>query len=380
MIKYGLDGAYLWHSMPGGTESIGAGYVDVSTDSSTLVVAGSFSGTKTIGGKQMTSMYGTYTSYVGAMSVTDGSMLWVEQIPMQRGVQVTSDNQHVTVFAQTTGDSASNVIELVDATGKSQTLRSRGSWDLIAIKLDATDGSGVWAIDGGGDSMEYFHGFGMDGNDNVLISGYSRSSSFHFGDHEMPNTATDGLNKMFTIGISATSQSPSCVSSCSDGVPTVSTGHCLIDQYCYADGEHSTYGNHACFKCDSAVSQFEWTGPDTTAHCFIDGHCYADGAPRMIPSGWSSAPSACEVCDVSASTSEWTLKNGYYLEGGSCMPWRWPSCEFPDVSFMVVDGGEGISATQKVAGMGSYAYTAGYAGGTTLLKSSASEQVRPQNR
>ena len=93
--------------------------------------------------------------------------------------------------------------------------------------------------------------------------------------------------------------------------------------------------------------------------------------------GACSAPSACEVCDASKSTSEWTLKAGYYLEdGGSCAPWRWPSCEFPDVGFMVVDGGEGISATQKVAGMGSYAYTAGYAGGTTLLKSSASELVR----
>jgi hypothetical protein len=104
---------------------------------------------------------------------------------MQRGVQVTSDNAHVAVFAQLTG--TSDTISLTDAVGGTTTLRSRGSWDLIAIKLDATDGSGVWAIDGGGDDMEYFHGFGMDGHDNILISGYSRSSSFHFGDHAMVN-------------------------------------------------------------------------------------------------------------------------------------------------------------------------------------------------
>ena len=54
---------------------------------------------------------------------------------------------------------------------------------------------------------------------------------------------------------------------------------------------------------------------------------------------------------------------------------RWPSCEFPDVSFMVVDQGAGISATQKVCGMGQFAYTAGYAGGTTTLTTSAGADV-----
>jgi hypothetical protein len=203
MLKFDLSGAYMWHALPGGDQSISAGYVDVSTDYSTLVVTGSFSGTVTMGGTNMTAQYGTYTSFVARLSTADGSVMWVEQTPMQRGVQVTSDNAHVAVFAQLTG--TSDTISLTDAVGGTTTLRSRGSWDLIAIKLDASDGSGVWAIDGGGDDMEYFHGFGMDGHDNILISGYSRSSSFHFGDHSMVNPQSrdhggDGLNKVSRSG------------------------------------------------------------------------------------------------------------------------------------------------------------------------------------
>ena len=327
MIKFGLDGAYLWHSLPGGTDSISAGYVDVSTDYATLVVTGSFSGTKVIGGTRLTAKYGTYTSFVAKLSTTDGSVAWVEQIPMQRGVQVTSDNEHVAVFAQTTG--SSNVIELTDATGKSQTLRSRGSWDLIAIKLDATDGSGVWAIDGGGDGMEYFHGFGMTGNDQILISGYSRSNSFHFGDHSLTNAQSaanggDGLNKMFTVGISATSQTPPpCISSCSNGIPVVGSGKCFIDQHCYSDDDFSTYAEHGCYKCDADASQFEWTGPATSGHCFFDGKCIADQAPKMVPSGYSSSPSACEACDISKTTSAYSIKEGYTFVDGSCVK---PGC------------------------------------------------------
>ena len=49
---------------------------------------------------------------------------------------------------------------------------------------------------------------------------------------------------------------------------------------------------------------------------------------------------------------------------------HWGSCEFPSVNFMVVDAGAGISATQKVAGMGGYAYIGGYTDANLTLRSS----------
>ena len=54
-------------------------------------------------------------------------------------------------------------------------------------KVSATDGDGVWAMNGGGDGMEYFWGMGMDATGGIYISGYSRSTTFSFGEQSMAN-------------------------------------------------------------------------------------------------------------------------------------------------------------------------------------------------
>jgi hypothetical protein len=318
------DGSLVWFAHP--ADGVSASYIDVSPSATDpfIAISGSLYGSKTMGPNTVVGNLGAMSSYIARMSTTDGSIVWAEAVPMSRGVQITPDNQYVGVFSQTTGDT--DVVALTDTGGVTTTMRSRGSWDLIAIKLDAATGDGVYAIDGGGDGMEYFHGFGMTSNGDLLISGYSRSNSFHFGTHTLPNAQSrshggDGQNKVYTIQVSADSYTPTCVDSCASNTPVVKSGHCFIDHYCYADGAYSTYPANACFKCDVSASQSAWTGPDVTAgdgYCFINDVCIPNGSAK--PGATSrSAPSACQTCDVTKSTDDWTTTHGWDLVDGKCV-------------------------------------------------------------
>jgi hypothetical protein len=327
------DGSVTWCSAPTGNKAVSSGYIDISsaTSNPVLAVQGGFSGTVTFGSgaaeTNLTASHGYYTSFVARLSITDGSLVWAEQTPMARGVQVTPDNSYVGVFAQTGG--TTDRVALTDTGGVTTTVRSRGSWDLIAIKLAASNGAGVYAIDGGGDDMEYFHGFGMNSDGDMLISGYSRSGSFHFGNHMMPNNQSvanggAGDNKIYTIQVSATSTTPSCVSSCASNTPVVSAGSCFIDNYCYANAVAAPYPSMACFKCDTSISQTDWSGPDLSAHCFIAGargapsSCWANGAAQPGASS-RSPPSSCYACLTDKSTSTWTVRDTYDVVDGSCV-------------------------------------------------------------
>jgi hypothetical protein len=319
------SGAVNWCSAPAGTAvAVSRGYMDISSSTSNPVIAvqGSFSGTVTFGSTTLTASFGYYTSFVARVSTTDGSVVWAEQTPMSRGIQVTPDGAYVGVFCQTTGTTDS--VQLTDTGGSTTTIRSRGSWDLIAMKLDASDGTGIYAIDGGGDSMEYFHGFGMNSDGDMLISGYSRSSTFHFGDHSMENlqsTANGGAgdNKIFTIQVSAESSTPSCITSCASNTPVIASGTCFIDNYCYANGAHAPYPARSCFNCDPAASTTDWTGPNLTESCFISDSCYAAGDAKPGSSSRSPA-STCLACLPAKGTDDWTVRDYFDLStSGTCV-------------------------------------------------------------
>jgi hypothetical protein len=314
------DGSCTWATAPTGDTAISSGYLDVSPSATSPVIAvqGSFSGTVAFGSTSVTASMGYYTSFVARLSATDGSVVWADQTPMGRGVQATPDGAYIGVFAQTTGTTDS--ITLTDTGGATTTMRSRGSWDLIAMKYSAVDGTGIYALDGGGDGMEYFHGFGMNSQGDMLISGYSRSSSFHFGDHSLPNNQTlanggDGQNKVFTIQVNAAASTPSCIASCASNTPVIAANKCFIDNYCYADQQVAPYPARACFKCDVATNTGDWTGPDVTDACYFGGSCYASGESK--PSG--RGVSACEACLPSKSTEGYSVRDFYDLEGSSCV-------------------------------------------------------------
>ena len=316
------------------------------------------------------SLSGGLDSFVASVAPSTGEVAWQSKMPYLRGVEISDDNAHVVVFGQVTGSSVTYTV--TDTVGHSTTLRSYGSYDLFVAKVDATDGDGVWAINGGGDGMEYFWGMGMDASGGIYISGYSRSMMFTFGEQSMANAMAaanggDGQNTMYTIKLSSTTTMPSCLSSCA--LPLApKAGTCFIDNHCYADQTFSSYGAHGCMLCNASANALGWSGPDTKSHCFIDGQCVEHGAPKPGV-GYRAKPSECEWCDVSLSTTAWSRRQSCDIEYG------WSDCRFPSVDWLVTDVGRGTSATQKVAHLGSSVYLAGYTTGNHSVKSSVSSKM-----
>ena len=325
LIKITSAGAFSWAK----TVGLGSSYdLDLSHDNSVLVLMCSSGAESTVDGKT----FRANSNHVVRLATTDGQVIWATDMPFgeMRGVEVTPDSNHVVIFGQTTGNLQSYT--LTDAEGESTTLKSRGSWDLFVAKMKASDGTGVWAIDGGGDGMDYFHGFGMDGTGNILVGGYSRSKDFAFGattkpnmKHETVTGASSTKNTFYTVQLSSSESLPSCLSSCTEGAPHNPTTGCFIDNVCVAEGATSPYYGQSCFSCSSSAAKEEWTGPDLSAHCYIDGECVADGASRMVSlSRGSTQPSPCEVCDITQSTSEWTIVSSvphgaYDYVNGECV-------------------------------------------------------------
>jgi hypothetical protein len=348
VIKWDSTGSITWAKVLGWGNGLD---LDLSLDNAVLVVYGDSSGAFTVDG---VSFAGSFTGttmpcFLARLSTTDGTVSWGADMPYMRGIEVSNDNAYVVVFGQTTSGTSSYT--LTDAQSGASTMRSRGSYDLYVAKMSATDGSGVWALDGGGDGMEYFWGFGMDVNDNILVSGYSRSSSVSFGESSKSNSmhsnlGGDGKNTIYTIQLSGSTALPSCLGSCTS--PAVPTTGCFIDNTCVTEGANSPYHGHSCYKCTSATSATAWTGPDLTAHCYINGACVADGAPEMISGAYGSmSASACRSCQVSRSTSDWTVAGGYHYVQGTCVAQSFTAAHLtlPDSSLETALGASAVVKT-----------------------------------
>jgi hypothetical protein len=312
VIKFTEAGTFVWAKVLG----TGSGSVlDLSKDNSKLIVSGSTSrgAVVVVDGKT----FGSDTSsggFVASLSPSNGQVLWVMAAPSMRGMAVSDDNTFVAIYG-----SVSSSFTLTDAQGESTTLRTKGSYDIYVAKMKASDGTGVWAIDGGGDGMDYFWGFGMQGN-NILVSGYGRSTAAHMGDISLTNQRHTSLtgdratpNTMLTFSLSSTGTLPSCLSTCTEESVTshVPKTGCFIDNQCVEEGAFSPYEKHTCYACRPEQSKTEWSGPDTTAHCFHKNKCYKDGdmSPEgdMVTGGYygpSRAASKCETCDPSMSTPD----------------------------------------------------------------------------
>jgi hypothetical protein len=286
VLKMTADGMAVWAATIGS----GGDDFDLSVDGTELVMMGPARGGR-----------GYFTAM---MDPVNGTISWeVENLPPLRGIEVAaSPDSSVVVFGQTYGDGVEH--RLIDAKGSSITLRSRGSYDLFVIKLDSI-GRGVWAIDGGGDGMEYFWGMSMDVNHNIYISGYTRSATLTFGHVQVQNPSAsanggDGLNRLYTVRLSGEHSVPSCLSSCDLSVPP--TTGCYIDHYCVAAGDPAPYGNFGCYECNPEKDPWDWSGPNMDNHCYIDGGCMQHQAPKMLVAatsfGTTLVPSQCEVCDV----------------------------------------------------------------------------------
>jgi hypothetical protein len=292
VLKMTADAVALWATTVGS-----GGYdFDLARDGSKLVVMGPATGAR--------------GDFAAMIDPVNGTISWdVPNLPPLRGIEVTSaPDNHVALYGQTYGDGVEH--RLTDATGSSMTLRSRGSYDLFVLKLDS-NGKGMWALDGGGDGMEYFWGMSMDAKHNIYISGYTRSTTLTFGQVQVSNPAAaanggDNLNRLFTVRLAGEESMPSCLSSCDLSVPP--TSGCYIDHYCVDAGELAPYGSFGCYECNPEVDPWDWTGPNLDNHCFIDGRCMQHQEPKMVatPTAWGGTtlePSDCEACDVTKVSS-----------------------------------------------------------------------------
>merc|ERR1740133_710437 len=216
-----------------------------------------------------------------------------------RGVEVTGTGSSAEIVVH--GSITGSPVILHDSADSQITLRTRGSYDVYVAAFDAADGTGKWAMDGGGGGLDYFFAFSSDPDTHDIYVGgavYNTPEYFQWGDvkrknaHRQyaPSSEISGYvstQKAFVAKLKSTTSLPTCLTTCSVafGKPQASdvkAGHCYINRLCYKEGEFSPYADHGCMKCDPAMDAMAWSGPITTSSCFIGNKCIAEGTPEPV--------------------------------------------------------------------------------------------------
>jgi len=269
-----LTGVPVWAGSYGG----GASGFDLalSADGASFFLAGGADEAYTVSTTMATT--GSKRGILAKGATVDGAVNWAVDVPYLRGVKVNPSGTSVffmsgAIMSTTTLDSL--------------TLRIRGSSDVIIGSVSATDGTGEWAVDLGGTSMEYPWGFAIDASGDLFASGLTMSSSLTFGHmtHTKPSGA--GSSAAYVVKLNSNNiQYPACVTACATvggvSTPTVTAGNCYIENNCYATNAINPFSGQGCMAC-KAASQTAWTGPNLTAHCFVSGTCYTNGASMPSP-------------------------------------------------------------------------------------------------
>jgi hypothetical protein len=351
VVKFNSDGVAQWASAtlelgvaaPGERTPGSFGDLAVSSSGGLLVVTGS---PPTRGS----------TDKVGRISTASGSegeVLWEDTSGKGshgfRGVEVTDDHKEVHAFGQ---HYSSQDLILTDPSGATHTIRSRSIGEVTAntydlevyiVAFDAEDGTGMYAIDGGGSGMEYFFAMASDPDTHeIYVGGMTRSEYIQFGDVKRENPLYEaraaggefssstpvGSSKAFVVKTKSTPELPACLDSCTPqaAVPwQVKEGHCYINRHCIAHEEHSTYNSQEvalCSTCDATANQHEWTDPMHDS-CLIDNVCYVAGTYKKTVTvsyrGPSTTISECEWCDPTKSTSEYSILDTFEFRQNKCV-------------------------------------------------------------
>ena len=320
VIKYSGAGVAQWTAVTHATGSGGGGSsrMSVSADGTLLAMIGAS------GGKPLLSRIDT----------SNGAVLWTANNNDlstgghggYRGVEVTGTGSSAEIVVH--GSITGSPVILHDSADSQITLRTRGSYDVYVAAFDAADGTGKWAMDGGGGGLDYFFAFSSDPDTHDIYVGgavYNTPEYFQWGDvkrknaHRQyaPSSEISGYvstQKAFVAKLKSTTSLPTCLTTCSVafGKPQASdvkAGHCYINRLCYKEGEFSPYADHGCMKCDPTMDAMAWSGPVTTSSCFIGNKCIAEGTPE--PVGYSCSgrygpttcykPDPCSKCIPSVS-------------------------------------------------------------------------------
>jgi hypothetical protein len=332
IVKYNAGGIAQWAKA---TAKTSFGGLAVSKAGTLLAVIGS---PPTRGSAAVLSRIDTSVGNEGEILWSDPGGVGTHGL---RGVEVTDDDKEVFVMGQVTKTET-----LEDATGKSTTLRTRGSYEVFVAAYDAADGSGKYAMDGGGTGMEYFFAMASDPvTHDIYVGGTSRSEHISWGGVKRKNvmyngqpglnnpdtSSAVGSSKAFVVKLKTTLTVPSCLTTCNTAFPLqasdVKSGHCYIDRHCYTEGTSSPYSGFECTKCESAVNPLAWSSPDTSDACFIKKACVKNGAHAQVSKGRSMVDDPCLKCDPSINSTGYspvagcklpsTFSAGCYMDSGA---------------------------------------------------------------
>ena len=118
----------------------------------------------------------------------------------------------------------------------------------------------------GGAGTDYAYDMTMTPHGPVAV-GYSTSESTTVGDvtvNNLQQNVETGQSALFVIQLSSTDKKPSCIDQCPSGSlldATIKAGNCYADDVCIANGAFSP--SRPCFRCDSATTPKDLTGPIT---------------------------------------------------------------------------------------------------------------------
>ena len=161
IVKYAADGKAEWASVPVAGSSFTN--LDASLDGSVLVV--------------LCSDMKWHLARVGTSGMQTGAVLWQHPTNMMgyQKLVVTDDNNDVYLA----GAVVDKPVLLNDTSGNAVVLRTRGSYDLVMLKYDATYGTPTWATSGGGPGMDYFvNSIAKDPDTHgIFFGGYTRCAT-----------------------------------------------------------------------------------------------------------------------------------------------------------------------------------------------------------
>ena len=199
-------------------------------------------------------MTGDGRGYLVKLQKSDGKCVWAKDVP--KFLRVTADANSVWGMASDDDPMKFDANTTVTPTDR----------DLIMGKFSASDGTGHWAAAMGGASSDRMYDMTITPLGPVAV-GYSSSESTTVGDvtvNNLQQNVETGQSALFVIQLSSTDKKPSCIDQCPSGSlldATIKAGNCYADDVCIANGAFSP--SRPCFRCDSATTPKDLTGPIT---------------------------------------------------------------------------------------------------------------------
>ena len=304
------DGTALWatviadfdHVEDGSSSSIG--HMDLKSGFVYAACSGGCSSVRTSGSED--DVYelalGAHSGAVVKLAAATGKVEWGADCPGAFGIAASTAAQGGNVYVQAGGG---------DTTIGDVSFLGMGSQDQIILKINSA-GEGEWALQSGGNDLEYLRRIAIDPHGDLYTSGRTDSDPVYFDPFVIDNHITEAepMADMYVAKLLTTQEAlPPCKSSAT----VVKAGYCFIGNACYDDGEPAR-GVVTCLACDASQSQTEFSGP-THDGCYIDGACVDDGAYHSYTAaswaGGGTTVSECAYCDPAKADRAWSVADGY---------------------------------------------------------------------